>query len=421
MKLTILTQYYPPEVGAPQNRLSHLASHFASEGHDVTVLTAMPNYPGGKIQQGYGGLLRRERNGRVRIIRTLIFPSRSAALLPRLLNYFSFVFSSALFGSFLLSPSDFLLVESPPLFLGVTAAWLSRLKHAKLIFNVSDLWPESAVRVGVIRQESFAHRFGMRLESFCYRHAWLVTGQSRSILQDIEARFPDQATFLLSNGANTKVFHPQKRTGEARARLTRNDEFVVLYAGLHGLAQGLEQILDAAQQLQQEEGYRFVLIGDGPHKKSLIRKAEGAGIRNVTFLDSMPSTAIPELLAAADMVVVPLGMHIPGAVPSKLYEAMASGRPIVLVAGGEAAELVRRHKAGMVVMPGQVSSLVQAIRDMRCNRELAVELSENARHAAVEHYDRTQIAKSFVRYLKSQGTDWNQAESEQPCEANTLI
>lgn len=419
MKLTILTQYYPPEVGAPQNRLSHLASHFVSEGYDVTVLTAMPNYPGGKIHQGYGGLLRQQQIGKVRIIRTLIYPSRSAALLPRLLSYFSFVFSSALFGSFLLKPSDFLLVESPPLFLGIAAVWLSRLKGAKLIFNVSDLWPESAVRVGVIRRESFAHRFGTRLESFCYRHAWLVTGQSRSILQDIEARFPDQATFLLSNGANTKVFHPQKRTEEARARLTRKNEFVVLYAGLHGLAQGLEQVLDAAQELHQEEGYRFVLIGDGPHKQSLVRKAQGSGLGNVTFLDSMPSAEIPELLAAADLVVVPLGMYIPGAVPSKLYEAMASGRPIVLVAGGEAAEVVLRHKAGIVVTPGQGPCLVQAIRDMRYNPELAVKLSENARHAAVRHFDRTQIAKSFVRYLKSRGTDWNQGDAEQHCEAST--
>jgi len=420
MKLTILTQYYPPEVGAPQNRLSHLASHFASAGHEITVLTAMPNYPGGRIHKGYGGLLRRERHGRVRIIRTLIYPSLSAALLPRLLSYFSFVFSSALFGSFLLRPSDFLLVESPPLFLGIAAVWLSCLKRAKLIFNVSDLWPESAVRVGVIRQGSLAHRFGMRLESYCYRHAWLVTGQSRSILQDIEARFPGQATFLLSNGANTKVFHPQKRTEEGRARLTRENEFVVLYAGLHGLAQGLEQVLDAAQELRQEMGYRFVLIGDGPQKQSLVRKAERAGIRNVTFLDSIPSTEIPELLAAADVVVVPLGMYIPGAVPSKLYEAMASGRPIVLVAGGEAAELVLHHKAGIVVTPGQVSSLVQAIRDVRFEQGLAVNLSGNARRAAVKHFDRAKIADSFVQYLESQ-IDKRKNAADEPYAASARV
>jgi glycosyltransferase involved in cell wall biosynthesis len=412
MHFTILTQYYPPEVGAPQNRLSNLAECFASVGHDVTVLTAMPNYPAGRIQAGYGGLLRRERQSTVRVIRTFVYPSQSAAVLPRLLNYFSFVFSSALFGSFLLKSSDFLLVESPPLFLGIAAFWLSRLKRANLIFNVSDLWPESAVRIGAIRQDSFAHRFGRRLESFCYRHAWLVTGQSRSILRDIETRFPSQNTLLLSNGADTHVFHAQRRTEQARSRLTSKNEFVVLYSGLHGLAQGLEQVLDAAEELRHELGYRFVLIGDGPQKQKLVRRANISKIRNVTFLDAMPNAEIPAHLAAADLIVVPLGMHIPGAVPSKLYEAMASGRPIVLVASGEAAEVVLRHKAGVVVAPGQVASLVQAIRDMRSNPELAQTLSRNARFAAVEHFDCTEIARSFVRYLESQISDWSNLTEE---------
>ena len=418
MKLIILTQYYPPEIGAPQNRLSHLAANFVAAGHEVTVATAMPNYPSGKIQKGFGGLLRRERANGIEIIRTFIYPSQSAALLPRLLNYFSFVFSSAIFGMFLLKPSDFLLIESPPLFLGMAAIWLSRLKRAKLIFNVSDLWPESAVRVGVIQPDSLMHRLGRRLESFCYRHAWLVTGQSKSILQDIESRFPRQKTFLLSNGSDTRVFHPKKRTDAARARLTSSGEFVILYAGLHGLAQGLDQILDAASELESQPGYRFVFIGDGPHKQKLMAQAENANLRNVTFLDAMPNPEMPALLASADLIVVPLGMHIPGAVPSKLYEAMASGRPIVLMASGEAADIVHRHQAGIVVAPADRSSLVQAIREMRQHPETAARFAANARAAAVEHFDRTEIASSFIEYLRS-GTREPADAVEAPCEVGT--
>jgi colanic acid biosynthesis glycosyl transferase WcaI len=412
VKLIILTQYYPPEIGAPQNRLSNLAANFTAAGHEVTVATAMPNYPAGKIQEGYGGLLRRERVNGVEIIRTFIYPSQSAALLPRLLNYFSFVFSSAILGVFLLKRSEFLMVESPPLFLGMAAIWLSRLKRAKLIFNVSDLWPESAVRVGVIRPGGLMHRLGQRLESFCYRRAWLVTGQSKGILQDIESRFPQQKTFLLSNGSDTRVFHPAKRTDAARARLTSSDEFVVLYAGLHGLAQGLDQILAAASELKSQPGYRFVFIGDGPHKQKLMAQAENAKLHNVTFLDSMPHPEIPALLASADLIVVPLGMHIPGAVPSKLYEAMASGRPIVLIASGEAADIVHRYQAGIVVAPADRSSLVQAIQEMRQNPESAGRFAVNARAAAVEHFDRTEIANSFIEYLRS-----GRCESSDPVEA----
>src|SRR5882724_12218343 len=185
MRITILTQYYPPEIGAPQNRLSDLAARLVDAGHQVEVLTAMPSYPRGKVYPGYGGLISREHKDGVQILRTFIYPTRSAALLPRLLNYFSFLFSSAFFGSFLLRRADYLLVESPPLFLGLAAIWLSRLKRARLIFNVSDLWPDSAVHLGIISKDSRTYVLSSRLESFCYRHAWLVTGQSNGILNDI--------------------------------------------------------------------------------------------------------------------------------------------------------------------------------------------------------------------------------------------
>lgn len=401
MKIIILTQYYPPEVGAPQNRLSNLAAHFHAAGHEVTVLTAMPNYPTGKIQKGYGGLFRREWRQGTRVIRTFVYPSQSAALVVRLLSYFSFVLSSALLGSFLLGTSDYLLVESPPLFLGLSAIWLSRLKRAKLIFNVSDLWPASAVQLNVVRAGSFGHRVGKRLEAFCYKRSWLVTGQSRSILWDIETRFPRQSTFLLSNGADTSKYGPDKSTAEGRSHLTEEDEFVVLYAGLHGLAQGLGQVIDAAAELR-EDSFRFVLIGDGPQKQQLIQRARQLQLPKMTFLDPVAADQMPEILASADLIVVPLGMDIPGAVPSKLYEAMATGRPIVLVAHGEAAEIVHQYKAGIVVAPGDVHSLALAFREIRDNARLASSLAENARLAAVLHFDRRSIAIPFVRYLESQ-------------------
>ena len=156
--LTVLTQYYPPEIGAPQVRLSELAAHFVQRGHSVTVLTAMPNYPTGKIYPGYSGLLRREHRDGVSMIRTFIYPTQKTDFMPRLMNYFSFVLSSATLGSALLGRADYLLVESPPLFLGLSGFWLSRLKHARLIFNVSDLWPETAVRLGILQPGSLACR-----------------------------------------------------------------------------------------------------------------------------------------------------------------------------------------------------------------------------------------------------------------------
>jgi glycosyltransferase involved in cell wall biosynthesis len=401
MHITLLSQYYPPEIGAPQARLSELAAHFVDRGHSVTVLTGMPNYPAGRIQGGYGGILRREHKDGINLIRTFIFATQQARFAHRMTNYLSFVISSAIMGSLFLARTDYLLVESPPLFLGLSGMWLSRIKRARMIFNVSDLWPESAVQLGLLQRDSNAFKAGLVLEKLCYNQAWLITGQSHSILEDIHRRFPGKPTFHLSNGVDTRRFNPDRRTENARAILSGNRACVVLYAGLHGLAQGLEQVLDAAEVLRNDTGVQFVLIGDGPEKRELVNSAKGRNLNNVRFLDSRPAVEIPGLIAAADIVLVPLKKYIPGAVPSKLYEAMASSRPVVLIAQGEAAELVCRHEAGIVVKPGDIRDLIGAIRRLHIEPSLRRTLGQNGRHAAEQLFDRNTICKRFIDHLEA--------------------
>lgn len=399
MNLVILSQYYPPEVGAPQNRLSELARLMVEKGDSVTVLTAMPNYPTGKIYPGYGGLFRSERLNGVDIVRTFIYPTQKTDFLRRLTNYFSFVISSAVLGTFLLKRADVLLVESPPLFLGLSAVWLSFVKRARLIFNVSDLWPESAVQLGIVRRNSLLHTLSSWLESFCYRRAWLVTGQAKSIINDIRQRFPDCQTYHLSNGVDTNRFAV---AGNDRAHrdLNANGDCVVMYAGLHGIAQGLGQVLMAAEDLSQDQRFRFVLIGDGPEKKMLMGQAAMRGLTNVEFQDPRRSEEIPALIAGCDIVLVPLTSYLLGAVPSKLYEAMASGRPIILVASGEASQIVNEHQAGITVEPGDIKGLVQALKTLLAQPQLRRTLGENGRRAARQHFDREVIVSRFREFLK---------------------
>ena len=405
MKLTILTQYYPPEIGAPQRRLSSLARHFVRAGHEVRVLTAMPNYPRGEIYPGYGGAARRETIDGVSVLRTWIVPTQRTNYAHRLANYFSFVGSSAAIGA-AMEPgrSDYLLVESPPLFLGMSGAWLSRLQRARLIMNVSDLWPESAVRLGVVREGSLVHRASARLERWCYRRAWMITGQSREIVADIEMRMPGCRTYHLSNGVEVSEFGPEHAGRDARAALGVDGDrsCVALYAGLHGIAQGLPQLLAAASTLQGERTpMDLVFIGDGPMKQDLQREAAARGLGRVRFLDARPPAALPPLLASADILLVPLGMSIPGAVPSKLYEAMASGRAVVLVATGEAAAIVREHDAGLVVEPGDAAGLAAALRTLRDDPVRRCALGENGRRAAVQFFDRSAIATRFIDTLEA--------------------
>ena len=401
MKLTILTQYYPPEMGAPQSRLSELVERFAMRGHEITVLTAMPNYPTGRIYEGYGGLLKRERRNGAEILRTYIYPTQTPAFVRRLTSYFSFVLSSAILGAFLLDRCDYLLVESPPLFLGLAGFCLAKLKRARLVFNVSDLWPETAASMGILSKKSLAYRLSQRLEEFLYSKSWLITGQSREIVSNIIGRFPDLRVFHLSNGADAERFGPDKYSDAVREEMGAHDgDFLALYAGLHGLAQGLDQILDAAAILQTEGGFRFVFVGDGPDKRALVEHSANKGLQNVLFLEPRPAAAMPQLLAGADAMIVPLRSHIPGAVPSKIYEAMASQRPVVLAANGEAAQLILQNEAGITVEPGDSKGLSEALRKLRSDRDLCDKLGANGRRAVEEKFDRSLIASRFIAYLE---------------------
>ena len=401
MRITFLTQYYPPEIGAPQGRLSALATAFQRQGHTVTVLTAQPNYPGGRIHSGYGGLLRREVRDGVNLLRTFIYPTQRADFLHRLTSYFSFVVSSAVLGTFYLERPDYLIVESPPLFLGLAGVWLSWVKRCPMIFNVADLWPETAVRLGVLRRRSLAHAISAQLERFFYRRARMVTGQTRAIIADIVGRFPWCRTYHLSNGVDAHRFNADRRTAAARAMLGPTDTCVAFYAGLHGLAQGLDRVLDAAALLT-DTPLRFVLMGDGPTKADLIRQARSRGLSNVTFLDARPTNDVPPLLAAADIVLVPLVTHIPGATPSKLYEAMASGRPLVLVAEGEPAAVVREHEAGLVVTPGDTAGLASALQRLSHDAALRQILGANGRRTAERLFNQGEIDARFVAFLEQE-------------------
>jgi glycosyltransferase involved in cell wall biosynthesis len=399
MHLAILTQYYPPEIGAPQKRLSEFVARFTRRGHTVTVLTAMPNYPTGKIHQGYGGLFRRDEVNGVPVLRTWVYPTQSVGLIKRMASYFSFVCSSMLVGTFALPKVDALLVESPPLFLGISGLWLSRVRGTRMIFNVSDLWPDIVVDLGMMTRESLAYRLSARLERFLYRSAWLVSGQARGILDHVRKVAPRARTFHLSNGVDTSVFHPEA-TSDALPAIPAQGVCSVVYAGLHGIAQGLDQALDAAAALRAEGGMHFYFIGDGPEKEKLMRISEERGLDNVSFHDPVLARDIPGILARMDIALVPLCVHIPGSVPSKVYEAMAMAKPVLAVVAGEAAEIVTAHGTGIAIAPGDIEGLVTALRTLRDQPALRASYGAKGREAAETVFSRDRLVAAFIDELE---------------------
>ncbi len=400
MKITILTQYYPPETGAPQNRLSDLARRMAAAGHEVTVLTAKPNYPTGEVRQEFrGGLWKTRYENGTRIIHCWLFPSRSKRTLLRLANYFSFVLSSAAIGTLQLGRADFLLVESPPLFLGLTAWLLSRLKHARMIFNVSDLYPRTAIALGYLRPGAAARALSA-LEALCYRSSILVTGQTHGIIADIKRRFPSQRVLLLTNGIDVDDFAcfdaPKEGGGE---------DFVVGYAGVLGHAQGLAAVVAAAGRLEARNArIRLELFGDGPLREELEAQARALGLTKLCFFGHRSRKEIVERMKRWDAGLVPL-VNVPlmaGALPSKMFEIMAASLPVLLFAPrGEASRLVETAAAGICAEPENAEAIAEAIQRLSLDRQAARRMGQLGRRFALEHFDRARIARTFMATLEA--------------------
>lgn len=399
-RVLVVSQYFPPELGAPQARLSELGRVLAARGWDVEVLTALPNYPAGEIFQGYDPRRPvRERLEGMDVVRVPLLPARSG-FVGRLACYFSFVLSCRVFAPRLCKRPDVMFVESPPLFIGYLANGLRRRWQAPYVFNVSDLWPESAVRMNIIR-EGFLSRRAERLELSFYRRAAAVTGQSEEIVESIRRRCPGVETRVVSNGVEPARFGREKASDEARAALKKTEaNTVFVYAGLLGLAQGLDQILDVAHRVKDTPAIRFVMAGDGPVRAHLQERARREELKSVDFLGAQQRDFIPGLLAASDVALVTLGTRIPGAVPSKIYEAMASSLPILLVAEGEAARRVERVSAGMVVGCGNLDGLERAVRELHRNEPLRKELGAAGRRAAENVYNRARAADVLDELLR---------------------
>lgn len=404
IKLLILTQYFPPEVGAPQNRLYELALRLQKSGVDVTVLTAMPNYPQMEIQEAYKGkkYVYEEMNG-LKVHRSSIYVSKNRSIISRLRNYFSFVFSSARCGAKYIGDIDIIFCESPPLFLGYSALRLKRKKNAKLIFNVSDLWPESAEKLGVVTNKLLL-KFAYDLEEKLYRSSVLVTGQTQGICKDISFRFPNKKTYWLPNGVDLNYYDPERvsETDWRQKNGLSESDIVFLYAGIIGIAQGLEVILNAAKELKYQQNLKFVLLGSGPEKEKLQALKQQKGLTNVIFIDAVAKSEMPGVLKSVNAVIVPLKKLelFKGAIPSKLFESSAMQLPILLGVDGEARDLfIEQGKCGLYFEPENAKELVNCVLKLSSDLSLAKLLGENGRKYVNANFNRDNIANRFLEQL----------------------
>lgn len=384
MRAVFLTQYYPPEVGAPQTRIAALATGLARQGAKTTVHTCFPHYPDGEIKAPYRNRPRSvEVDAGVRVVRSAVYPAANRGFARRLAGHLSFA-ATALATSRSAGPADVVVVETPPLFLAAAAIPYARSKRAGLVVNVADLWPDSAIELGALRS-SAAIGAARALERAIYRGATAISCATEGIVATLEQR-PEAAgkTTLMRPAVDLDRFDPVAGTG---AR-TDGAPLRVLYAGTIGMAHGVETLIEAA--VIEQPAVEVTIAGGGAEAAALRARIAERGPANVRMLGVVPSARIPSLYAQSDVAVVMLRDRpiFHGALPTKMLEAMAAGRPLVLAARGEAAALVEATGAGLVVEPGSPRALAEALRALAADPKLCARLGAAGRRAVERDFGR---------------------------------
>ena len=406
MRILYISQYFPPEAGATQTRAYEMARNLVRLGHQVTLLAEIPNHPSGVIPPEYRGkwVERAELEG-IDVIRLWVKASPVKGFRQRMLFYLSFMLSSTLAGLFLARGKyDLVYATSPPLFVGASGLIIAILKRFPFVFEVRDIWPASAVALGELSNPR-AIRWATWLEETCYARARKIVVVTRGIRLSLEQRgIPQEKLALIPNGANTDLFQYRSAARQRlRADLNLEDKFIAVYAGIHGVAQGLETLLEAAVLLKEHPDVHLVLIGDGPKKKDLLDLARHLDLTNLTFLPEQPRERIPDYLSAADVALIPLrNLEIfSSALPSKMFDAWACQLPILLSVPGEARQLMEACQGGLYVAPEDAQALKAGILTCQSEPQLIRQWGENGRLFTQANYSRQALAADLAALFES--------------------
>ena len=402
MRTLIVTHYFPPETGAPQARLSALAETWAADGDSVTVLTGMPNHPTGMVPPAYRGAVRRhEHQDGYRVIRTWLYATPNEGVARKTAGHLSFMISSVLLGGRRCGPADTVVVSSPTFF-SIGAAWvLARMKRARLVVEIRDLWPAIFVELGVLTNHRLI-RLLERLELAAYAAADRVVVVSDGFRANlIDRGVPGDKVHTIRNGVILDRFDPGATADpRVRDRLgARAGDCLVLYLGTHGISHGLPGVAAAAARLAGEPVH-FTFVGEGADKSRLRRRVAELALDNVTLLPGVPHEEVPGLLAAADICLVPL-RDVPlfsTFIPSKMFEYLAAGKAVVGAVTGEAAQILR--EAGAVVVPPEDSAaLADAIRALAGDPQRRQAMGRRGRSHVERSFDRVALAREYRQIL----------------------
>ncbi|MFC4293998.1 glycosyltransferase family 4 protein [Novosphingobium tardum] len=396
MHLLLVTHYFPPESNAPANRAIEHARAWISQGHRVTIVTAAPSHPGGRVYPGYVNRFARETVDGIEVIRLKTFIAANRGIVGRSLAFVSF-FAAVAHARRRLPASDVVISTSPQFFSGL-AGWLLKSPRRPWVLEIRDLWPESIVAVGAMRRNPVIRGLEL-LERAAYRAADLLVVTTDAHRAHVLAQAPGKRAIVVRNGVTAQSLVAAPGAGAAfRAQYGLDGKFVLTYLGTHGMAHRLETVVEAAALCRDDPRIHFLLVGDGADRGRVAAIAARNDLPNLTMLGQQRREAVPAIWAASDAALVLLkdSETFLSVLPSKMIEAMAMARPVVLGVAGEARSLLEEADAGIAIRPEDAGELAEAARTLASDPERVVRLGDNGRTFVVQRLDRTRLAGEMV-------------------------
>jgi glycosyltransferase involved in cell wall biosynthesis len=363
MRLLFLTDNFPPEINAPANRTYEHCKEWVKDGVEVTVITCAPNFPTGKVFPGYANkIYQKEIIDGITVIRVWSYITANEGFLKRILDYLSFAFTSFFAGLFI--KTDLIIATSPQFFTVVSGSMLAFFKRKKWVMEVRDLWPESIVAVGAMKR-NWIIRLLEKLELRLYKSANHIIVVTDNFKKHISSRgIKPEKISVIKNGVNLDLFVPSNKPVDLVQKHNLKGKFVIAYIGTHGMAHGLSFILECLKSIEISfPDIHFLFLGDGAEKQHLIVKAKQLELNNVTFMNSVTKTEVVNYLNLMDVALVNLAKSetFKSVIPSKIFEAAAVKKPILLGLEGETKDLIETYCCGLCYEPENKESFIQAI------------------------------------------------------------
>lgn len=400
MKLLFLTDNFPPEVNAPAMRTYEHCKEWVKSGVDVTVITCAPNFPHGKVYQGFTNkLYQRELIDGIKVIRVWTYITVNEGFLKRILDYISFCFSA--FWAALFVKCDLIVATSPQFFTALCGYFVSLAKSRPWVFELRDLWPDTIRSVSAIRSSAVLQALE-RLELFLYRKADLIVALTDAFKANLVSRGIDPGKIaVVTNGASLDMFGPRPKDPELVEQLGLANKFVVGYIGTHGLTHNLQKIVGSLDQVA-DETIIFLFLGNGASKREMRKIAEQKRLRNTLFLDSVPKHEVARFWSIIDVALIPLKKDptFTTVIPSKIFEAAAMKKPILLGVAGQAQEIIEKYEAGICFEPDNIDEMIAKLAELKADPNRYTTLAENGYRLAKD-FDRKTLARQMLNILKT--------------------